>query len=110
MMMTMTENSSKRHPRKVYSEKYLERQLVRQVTALGGACIKLTSQYHRGLPDRLILMPGAYTCFAEVKTTGKKRSPLQLIACADLEALGFKVYVVDDKATVQDLIETLKTI
>ncbi|MCR5519960.1 MAG: VRR-NUC domain-containing protein [Bacteroidales bacterium] len=95
---------------KIYSEKYLERQLVRQVTALGGACIKLTSQYHRGLPDRLILMPGAYTCFAEVKTTGKRRNALQQITCAELEALGFKVYVVDDKVSVQELIQTLKTI
>ena len=95
---------------KIYSEKYLERQLVRQVTALGGACIKLTSQYHRGLPDRLILMPGAYTCFAEVKTTGKKRSVLQQITCTELEALGFKVYVVDDKVSVQDLIQNLNTL
>lgn len=95
---------------KIYSEKYLERQLVRQVTALGGACIKLTSQYHRGLPDRLILMPGAYTCFAEVKTTGKRRSALQQITCAELEALGFNVYVVDDKVSVQDLIQNLNTL
>ena len=52
------------------SEKVLEAELRERCKALGWMCIKLTSQYQRGLPDRLILMPGGRVCFAEIKTTG----------------------------------------
>ena len=38
------------------SEKTLEAELRERCKALGWMCIKLTSQYQRGLPDRLILI------------------------------------------------------
>lgn len=58
--------------------------------------IKLTSQFHKGLPDRLVLVEGRPALFAEIKTTGKKRTRLQELAGAKLEELGFSVTVIDN--------------
>ena len=70
-------------------------------------CIKLTSQYQRGLPDRLILMPGGRVCFAEIKTTGKKPTALQRVTHERLRALGYRVEVVDTTERLDNLIVEL---
>lgn len=74
----------------VESEKTLERKLRKEVEKRGGQALKLMSQLHRGLPDRLILMPGGRTYFAEIKTTGKKPTELQRHCHGQLRSLGFK--------------------
>ena len=66
-------------------------------------CIKLTSQYQRGLPDRLILTPGGRVCFAEIKTTGKKPAALQRATHERLRALGYQVEVVDTTESLDNL-------
>ena len=76
--------------------------------ALGWMCIKLTSQYQRGLPDRLILMPGGCVCFAEIKTTGKKPTALQRVTHERLRALGYRVEVVDTTESLDNLIVDLQ--
>lgn len=58
--------------------------------------IKLLSTFIKGLPDRMILCKGGYVGFAEIKTTGKKPTKIQLLVHSKLEALGFKVFVIDD--------------
>ena len=90
------------------SEKTLEARLRREVEKLGGMALKLSAQMHRGLPDRLILMPGGKAFFAEIKTTGKKPTLLQQKCHRELRALGFFVWVVDSSETVSDLIYFLK--
>lgn len=89
------------------SEKVLEAELRERCKALGWMCIKLTSQYQRGLPDRLILMPGGRVCFAEVKTTGKKPTALQGVTHERLRALGYRVEVVDTTESLDNLIVDL---
>lgn len=42
---------------KPISEKLIERKLRDGVKALGGIALKFTSPYHRGIPDRVVLMP-----------------------------------------------------
>lgn len=79
------------------SEKLLERLLREGVEKMKGLCIKLLAFHFTGLPDRLILLPGARIAFAETKTTGEKLRPRQLYVKKQLEALGFKVYVIDTK-------------
>ena len=86
------------------SEKVLEAELRERCKALGWMCIKLTSQYQRGLPDRLILMPGGRVCFAEIKTTGKKPTALQRVTHERLRALGYRVEVVDTSESLDNLI------
>lgn len=89
------------------SEKVLETELRERCKALGWMCIKLTSQYQRGLPDRLILMPGGRVCFAEIKTTGKKPTALQRVTHERLRALGYRVEVVDTTESLGNLIVEL---
>src|SRR5574343_1922083 len=81
----------------IYSEKYLERTFTEKLNN-SGKCevIKLLSTFVKGLPDRLVLCDGGYVGFAEIKTTGKKPTKIQLYIHSKLEALGFKVFVIDD--------------
>ena len=89
------------------SEKVLEAELRERCKVLGWMCIKLTSQYQRGLPDRLILMPGSRVCFAEIKTTGKRPSALQRVTHERLRALGYRVEVVDTSESLDNLLVEL---
>ena len=59
------------------NEKLIERKLREGVKALGGLALKFSSPYHRGVPDRIVLMPGGRMYFVELKTTGKKPTLLQ---------------------------------
>ena len=58
--------------------------------------IKLLSTFVKGLPDRLILCRGGYVGFAEIKTTGKKPTKIQLYIHDKLRSLGFEVFVIDN--------------
>ena len=80
---------------KSMSEKLIERKLREGVKALGGIALKFSSPYHRGVPDRIVLMPGGWCYFVELKTTGKKPTKLQEKAISDLRRLGFDVRVID---------------
>ena len=86
------------------SEKVLERNLNKEVKALGGWSIKILSNFITGLPDRLVLFNGrAY--FVEVKSEGKKPSPIQRIVHKKLEALGFLVSVIDTTEKLNKFIQ-----
>ena len=88
----------------IESEKNLERKLVRKIKQLGGLAIKLTSQYSKGEPDRMCLVPGHPPFFVEVKSTGEKPTPIQLYRHKQIRELGFKVYVVDNTEDLNKLI------
>ena len=89
------------------SEKTLERKLRKEVEKRGGQALKLMSQLHRGLPDRLILMPGGRTYFAEIKTTGKKPTDLQSHCHGQLRSLGFDVFVIDSTPTLLEALDVI---
>jgi hypothetical protein len=82
------------------NEKLLERKLCAAVKRLGGRALKFTSPYYTGMPDRIMLLPDGRVCFAEIKTTGKKPTRRQKAVIADLQELGFRVFVVDDLDTL----------
>lgn len=84
------------------SEKDLEAALVTGCKRRGGMAVKLTSQFHRGLPDRLVLLPFRTVAFVELKSTGCKRTALQEVAAGQLEALGFRVFVVDSTESLME--------
>lgn len=77
------------------SEKYLERELTKSVRAVGGMCIKIHNPYHRGLPDRLVILPDGGTCWVELKSKGKKPTKLQEVAHAELRKRQQIVFVID---------------
>lgn len=84
------------------SEKHLEADLVEGCKRRGGMAIKLTSQFHRGLPDRLVLLPWRTVAFVELKSTGEKRSALQEVAARQLEALGLRVFLIDSTEALME--------
>ncbi|WP_069648965.1 VRR-NUC domain-containing protein [Caloranaerobacter ferrireducens] len=86
-------------------EKEIESRLKREVERKGGLALKFTSPGIAGVPDRLVLFPGGRTFFVEIKSPGKKLRPLQVKRKKQLEALGFKVYVIDSLEAVEEFIQ-----
>lgn len=89
------------------SEKVLETKLRKAIESRGGMCLKLLSQLHRGLPDRLILMPRGLTYFAEIKTTGKRPTKLQDYCHRQLESLTFPVFVIDSTTSLEETLAVI---
>ena len=74
-------------------EKEIEQYLSAQVKARGGRSYKFVSPAHRGVSDRIVIMPGAskqpaVVWFVEVKTEVGRLSPLQEIFRRDINNLG----------------------
>ena len=89
------------------SEKTLEARLVREIEARGGMALKYTSQFHRGIPDRICLLPHGLVFFVELKSTGQKPTKLQQHAMDQLEKLGFSTRVVDSAESLDRILRTL---
>lgn len=91
--------------RKAESEKALEARLVDEVKKRGGMAVKLTSQFHRGMTDRLCVLPFHTIAFVEVKSTGEKPTALQEAAMQQLRSMRFTVRVVDSTETLEELLQ-----
>ena len=89
-------------------EKEIEKKFVRAVKEQGGMCPKLISPGTDGMPDRMVLFPGACIGFVEVKAPGKKPRPIQVRRHEELRSLGFPVIVLDDPACIPSSIEKIK--
>ena len=90
------------------NEKLIERKLREGVKALGGLALKFSSPYHRGVPDRIVLMPGGRMYFVELKTTGEKPTLLQQKAIGELRELGFDARVIDNQESLNLFLEEIK--
>lgn len=88
-------------------EKTIEAYLRKRVKESGGLALKLVCPGWSGVPDRLILMPGARVYFAETKDTGRKPNPRQRYVHGRLTAMGFTVFVPDSEETVERMIEQI---
>jgi hypothetical protein len=80
-------------------EKEIEMQLARAV--------KFISPGFDGMPDRLVLLPSGRCGFVEVKAPGRKPRALQVVRHEMLKKLGFKVYVLDAKEQIEDIINDI---
>lgn len=90
-------------------EKVIERQLVKDVKAMGGLLPKWVSPGLDGVPDRIILLPNGVIAFAEVKITGGKPRPIQLRRKQQLEALGFRVYIIDNAERILEVLHEIQS-
>ena len=90
------------------SEKYLERKLCAEVKAMGGIAYKFVSPGRRGVPDRMCVLPGGRVVFVELKSYGKKPTPLQEIEIGRLKDLGFEVFVIDSTEKLEVLSSHLR--
>lgn len=84
-------------------EKFIESYLVSKLKMIGADPIKFEVFGRRGMPDRIVLIPGGKVIFVEVKALGKKLRPLQEKRKRELEKLGFEVHVIDSKKSVDEL-------
>ena len=86
-------------------ESRLERRLKKEIEKRGGLALKLTVPNKRGMPDRLILLPGEKIYFVEMKAPGEKPRPLQRKRAKQLQALGFSVYCLDSDEAIDDFLQ-----
>jgi hypothetical protein len=95
--------------KRVPKEFVIERELVRQVEAAGGLCLKVQTIGRRGFFDRLIVLPGGEIIFAEVKRPASpsrsKQTTHQIWYATKFIALGATVAVV---RTLGDIAALLK--
>ena len=89
-------------------EKHIEHTLVMAVKAAGGMCPKLVSPGTDGMPDRMILLPKGHIGFVEVKAPGKKPRPLQERRHKQLRELGFKVFILDGREQIPEILEEVE--
>lgn len=85
-------------------EKTTEQKLIRAVKSRDGICPKFVSPGMDGMPDRIVLLPGGKIGFVEAKALGKKPRLLQMKRHRQLQALGFKVFVLDDPGQIPEII------
>lgn len=88
-------------------ERQIEQRLTRAVRKHQGLCPKWVSPGLDGVPDRIILLPGGRIAFAELKAPGRPLRPLQRRRRAQLEALGFRVYVIDNQEQIGGVLDAL---
>ena len=91
-------------------EKTVEQKLVRAVKAAGGVCPKWVSPGFDGVPDRIVLLPGAKVGFVEVKAPGKDPRPLQASRHEMLRQLGFRVYVLDVPEQIGGILNEIQSV
>lgn len=73
----------------------------------GWIAFKFKSVNFTGLPDRILLGFPGIVKFAEIKTTGEDLSPRQKIVRKLLKKLGFEVWKIESKESLDQLIESL---
>jgi hypothetical protein len=85
-------------------EVQLERIFRDGIHDLGGWCIKMNPAGLVGIPDRLVLLPGALIFFVELKIKTGVLSPMQKRVREKLEALGFRVHTLWTREAVDEFL------
>ena len=85
-------------------EKQIESHLMAKIKKTGGLALKFISPNYSGMPDRIVLIPNGRLYFVELKSKGKKPTPKQEKVHDLLRNLGFKVLVLDSKASVDEFV------
>jgi hypothetical protein len=88
-------------------EKDIEAHLVRRVRDAGGVAYKFTSPAHRGVADRLVVLPGGRIWFVEVKKLGGRLSPLQRVFLDEIKGLGCNYKIVWSKEDADAFVASL---
>lgn len=89
-------------------ESDIEARLRKKVTKAGGLCWKWVSPGRRGVPDRIIIMPGGVTVYVELKAPGKTERPDQVLVQRMLRERGcWVVSSVDSFEKVDALVAEL---
>jgi hypothetical protein len=76
-------------------ETQIEREFVNFVKRKGGLCLKQNPKWYRGIPDRLVVMPGGFCFFLELKRPGETPTPLQLARIDAIMGRGIAAFHAD---------------
>ena len=88
-------------------ENRIEKALVQVVKDRGGKCLKWVSPSTRGVPDRIVIMPGNRTIYVETKAPGKPLTPMQAKMIKELQARGHIALKIDTLAEVEIFARTV---
>lgn len=89
-------------------ESALERKFRQAVESIGGVAAKWVSPGNRGVPDRLVILPGGRTVYVEMKAPGKPLQPLQEKWARKLRKLGHEVYKIDSDEGIDRFIDEVR--
>lgn len=89
------------------SEKAIEAYLNKRAKESGLLCLKYSNANTTGYPDRLMCLPYGQSVWVELKSKGKKATKLQLIRIEELRSLNHNVFIIDSKADVDTLIDSI---
>lgn len=87
------------------SEKSIEKYLTEQAETNGLLCLKYSNPNMVGYPDRLLVLPGGSVIWVELKSKGRKPTKIQQVRIAGLRNRGHYVWVIDNRKSVDSLIE-----
>ena len=90
-------------------EKEVEAALVKAVKKRNGMALKFVSPGLDGVPDRIVLLTDGKLAFIELKRPGGRMRKLQEKRKAQLEALGFRVYCVNDKDEIGGILDEIQS-
>jgi hypothetical protein len=85
-------------------ERNIEAYFKKKVEKYKGRAVKMGRVYWNGFPDRLALFPCTVSFLVELKAKGKKPRANQIVCHEVLAGLGWQVWVLDSKQTVDDFI------
>ena len=88
-------------------ESKIERELLRQIEAIGGRCFKWVSPGNRGVPDRIVIYQSE-VILVELKSPGEKLRPLQEFQRRKFAELGVKVEVIDSMEGVAEFVARIQ--
>lgn len=88
----------------------LEKSLTEKMTEAGYLVRKLggTSIDPTGWPDRMILIGNSTVVFAEIKEPGDRLSEKQIARISNLDARGYKTFLIESEADITKAIETIQ--
>lgn len=89
-------------------ESALEKKFVKAVESIGGMAPKWVAPGSRGVPDRIVILPGGRVAFVEMKAPGKKLGPLQEWWAENLRRRAQKVYKIDSPEGIKKFIDGAK--
>ena len=86
-------------------EKTVEERLREEVKKIGGKAYNVSSQIDKGMPDRLVCLPGGKAIFVETKRPkGGVLTKIQKYRHKELRARGFDVRVIFTTEAVEEFI------
>lgn len=88
-------------------ESAFEKRVGMEVGKLGGVYLKLTGI--KGIPDRIVLLPGGKVGFIELKALGEKPRNIQKKWISQLKDLGFVSDWADNFEKAMRLIDDIQT-